>query len=80
MAAFTLANSINFNTIDVNIEKALDEYKGAYTMINKLFVKSLPENYLYVNREEDMGEEGLRKAKLSYQPMALLQKYSVKML
>ncbi len=80
VAAFTLANSINFNTIDVNIEKALDEYKGAYTMINKLFVKSLPENYLYVNREEDMGEEGLRKAKLSYQPMALLQKYNVKML
>lgn len=50
--------------------------RGAYPAINNLFVKNCLTGYRYVNREEDMGIEGLRKAKLSYQPDILLTEYS----
>lgn len=78
VAAFTYGMPINANTFDVCVEKADEAYEGSYAVINQEFVKSLPEQYEYVNREEDMGMEGLRKAKLSYQPAILLQKYIIK--
>lgn len=74
--AFTLGSFINNSTFDVNIEKALANYKGAYTIINKLFLSVLPNEIVYINREEDMGEAGLRKAKLSYQPYKMLHRYN----
>lgn len=77
LVAFTFGSPINRDTFDVSVEKANTSYEGAYAMINNLFSKSLPEQYLYVNREEDMGVEGLRKAKLSYQPFMLLEKMDV---
>lgn len=76
LVAFTYGGAINENTFDVCVEKADVSYEGAYAMINKEFVASLPEQYVYINREEDLGIEGLRKAKLSYQPAELLTKYS----
>ena len=46
-------------------------------MVNQLFVQTLEDRFVYINREEDMGDEGLRKAKLSYQPAYLLEKFMV---
>ena len=76
IVAFTLGCPINQDTFDVNIEKAKKDVHGAYTMINKLFVEHELSNYKYINREDDLGESGLRQAKLSYHPYAILEKYT----
>ena len=73
--AFTLGQPINTTTFDVCIEKALSQYEGAYSMINQQFLEHQVSDFPFVNREEDLGIEGLRKAKLSYQPYRLLAKY-----
>ena len=74
LVAFTFGCPINQTTFDVCIEKADVNYEGAFTIINQEFVKHLPEKYFYINREEDMGDEGLRRAKESYRPDILLEK------
>ena len=76
-AAFTVGEEINSEIFLIHFEKALDGYDGLYTAINHEFAAHRLGGYKYVNREEDMGIEGLRKAKLSYHPAALLQKYLV---
>ena len=75
--AFTLGCEISKDVFDVNIEKALTDYNGAYAMINNQFVINELSSYSYINREEDMGIEGLRKAKLSFYPEILLEKYTI---
>lgn len=77
LVAFTFGAKINDTTFDVCVEKADTEYDGAYAVINRDFVRSLPENFRLINREEDLGIAGLRQAKLSYQPSILLHKYTV---
>lgn len=76
MVAFTYGSPLNHDTFDCHVEKADTEYEGAFTIINKLFAEHLPEEYLYINREEDLGLEGLRRAKLSYHPAFLQHKYT----
>ena len=75
IVAYTIGEPINENTYVIHIEKAFYEVQGAYPMINQQFVLRNCQEYQYVNREEDTGAEGLRKAKLSYHPVELIKKY-----
>lgn len=75
--AMTLGNPLNGNTFDVNFEKARPDVEGAYAAINREFARYLRDRHpelAYLNREEDMGLEGLRKAKLSYKPHHMVEK------
>ncbi len=72
--AFTIGEPLNPDTFVVHIEKAFAEIQGAYPMINQQFAEHAAAEYRYVNREEDTGAEGLRKAKLSYRPVFLVEK------
>ena len=75
IVAFTIGEAVNDDTFVVHIEKAFAEVDGAYTMINQQFVEhELLGKYQYVNREDDVGMEGLRKAKMSYHPVFMIEK------
>lgn len=73
--AFSIGEPLSSDTFIVHIEKAFSDIRGAYPMINKQFALHNCKDFLYVNREEDTGDLGLRKAKLSYRPHILLKKY-----
>ncbi|MDR2139318.1 MAG: phosphatidylglycerol lysyltransferase domain-containing protein [Tannerella sp.] len=72
--AFTYGSPINRYTFGVHVEKADIRYEGVFSVINREFVSCLPEQFLYINREEDLGISGLRRSKLSYHPVILLEK------
>ncbi|MDR1157531.1 MAG: phosphatidylglycerol lysyltransferase domain-containing protein [Oscillospiraceae bacterium] len=75
VTAFTVGSLIGRDTLDVNVEKADYDVVGSYPMINRAFVRRRCEELSYINREEDIGIEGLRRAKLSYRPVELILKY-----
>lgn len=76
LAAFTYGSAVCDDTFVTHVEKADTAFEGAFTAINKLFAEHLPARFRYINREEDLGIEGLRHAKLSYHPVQLLDKYT----
>jgi uncharacterized protein len=61
----------------VHFEKGVEEYKGIYQFINQAFAQALPSYFKTVNREQDLGDEGLRQAKMTYRPCCFVNKYRV---
>lgn len=77
VVAYTMGEKINDEMFCVHFEKAFSDIRGAYPIINQQFVENELSGYKYINREDDVGLENLRKAKLSYHPAFLLEKYTV---
>ncbi|MBE6894134.1 MAG: DUF2156 domain-containing protein [Ruminococcaceae bacterium] len=79
VVAFTLASPINDNMVDIIVEKAFHEITGAYAVINRDFARNCLQQYQFINREDDMGQENLRKAKLANFPCEIRTKYLAKL-
>lgn len=77
VVAFAFGERVG-DTLYLHFEKADRAFDGAYEAINCLFVRNFAENALYVNREEDMGDEGLRRAKSAYCPIKMIDKYELR--
>ncbi len=77
LAAVTAGEKITEDTALIHLEKADTEIKGSYPAVNQLFITEYFRDTKYINREEDMGIEGLRRAKLSYAPAFLLEKFTL---
>lgn len=78
VVAMTMGTRLSQDTMDIHFEKALEDVDGAYAAINCEFARHIRLEYpeiLYLDREDDLGLEGLRKAKLSYNPHHMLEKY-----
>ncbi|MGL5985189.1 MAG: DUF2156 domain-containing protein [Cetobacterium sp.] len=75
--AYAIGEKITQNMAVIHIEKADSEYSGSYQMINMLLAKEEFGDMEFINREDDFGSLGLREAKLSYQPIKLIKKYSI---
>lgn len=79
VVAYSMGDRQSADTFLVHIEKAFPTVQGAYPIINREFVRHNCEGYTFVNREDDAGDEGLRRAKLSYRPAFLVTKYKAEM-
>ncbi len=77
--AFSLAELLNRETAVIHVEKANPEIPGLYPMINQEFCEKTWSHVLWINREQDLGEPGLRKAKESYFPDHLVDKFRIRM-
>lgn len=77
MVGFTVGEPLNSDTFDIHIEKADASIQGAYPTLFNEFISREAQEFRYINREEDLGIEGLRKSKMSYHPEFLLEKYYV---
>ncbi|MBW2604417.1 MAG: DUF2156 domain-containing protein [Deltaproteobacteria bacterium] len=77
MVAYTIAEPLSQDTVVIHFEKGSADFKGIYQAINQMFLEYSGKNYKIVNREQDLGDPGLRKAKLSYNPIDFLKKYRV---
>lgn len=75
--AFSLASELNPETADIHIEIANPEFQGIFSAINNEFVKNRLSKYKFINREQDLGLAGMRKAKLSYHPHHMERKFDI---
>jgi hypothetical protein len=77
IVAYTLAEPLTADSLVIHFEKGCPAYKGGYQAINQMFLAHAATGYRFVNREQDLDNEGLRKAKLSYNPVDYLRKSKV---
>ncbi|MBW1764419.1 MAG: DUF2156 domain-containing protein, partial [Deltaproteobacteria bacterium] len=75
--AFSIGEQLNSNTAVVHIEKANPDIPGLYVAVNQFFCQDAWAEVEYINREQDLGIEGLRKVKESYYPDHMVNKYIV---
>lgn len=80
IVAFTLAEPLNASTMVCHVEKANQEFVGAYQGINQLFAASLQNPFEFINREQDVGEPNLRRAKENYHPIFFIQKFKARLM
>lgn len=78
IAAYTVAEAITGDTLVIHFEKGNPEIKGIYQAVNQLFLERMGSGFAWVNREQDMGDEGLRQAKMSYNPSHFVEKVRVR--
>lgn len=78
MVAYTVAEPLDESMLVIHFEKGHSGFKGVYQAINQMFLAHQGQDYHWVNREQDLGDEGLRKAKTSYNPASFLKKFVVK--
>ncbi len=78
ICAFTISEQLNKNTVVIHIEKANTNVRGSYVAINQMHLEHRWSHLKFVNREEDIGLKGLRRAKMSYRPCARVYKYKAK--
>lgn len=78
--AFALGELLNHDTVVVHVEKANPEIRGLYALINQQCSEKAWGDVSFVNREQDLGNEGLRQAKLSYHPVKLVEKYRIRLM
>lgn len=79
VVAYTMGERMNEDTFCVHFEKAFSCFRGAYPIINREFCKRELSGYKYIDREDDVGAENLRKAKLSYHPVIIREEYEAKL-
>jgi hypothetical protein len=77
--AFAVGSQLNPDTAMVIAEKANSEIRGLYQVMNQMFCENTLSGYAWVNREQDAGDAGLRRAKLSYCPHHMVAKYRVRL-
>ena len=75
---FAVGEKLNQNTFVEHFEKGNTEFKGIYQYVLNQFAKHISSQFEFLNREQDLGVEGLRKSKLSYYPAFFVEKYIVK--
>lgn len=81
VVGFSVAEIISSDTVDIHFEKAYTDINGAYPMVCREMARMIKQRYpeiKYINREDDMGLESLRKSKLSYRPVCLIKKYTAR--
>lgn len=78
LIAYTIAEPLSEDMLVIHFEKGNQDYKGIYQAINQMFMATITDSFTTVNREQDLDDPGLRKAKLSYNPIGFQKKYKLR--
>ncbi|MGE4503903.1 MAG: DUF2156 domain-containing protein [Desulfovibrionaceae bacterium] len=78
VVAYTVAEPVGTDSVVIHFEKGNTAFKGVYQAMNQMFLEHDAKGIPYVNREQDLGDEGLRKAKMSYNPVFFLKKFEAR--